>query len=45
MSTGQIFFAAGIAGMIATAIAAVIAVWVLHRQEKKLREQIWKEYR
>lgn len=45
MSTGQIFFAAGIAGMIATAIAAVIAVCVLHRQEKKLREQIWKEYR
>lgn len=45
MSTGQIFFAAGIAGMIASGVAAGIAFWVLRRQEKKLREQIWKEYR
>ena len=42
MSTGQIFFAVGIAGMIASAVAGIIAVRAL--QEKKLKEQIWNEY-
>ena len=45
MSTGQIFFAVGIAGMIIAAIAAVIAFRVLRSKEKKLNEQIWKEYK
>lgn len=44
MSTGQIFFVAGIAGMIASAVAGVVAARVLSRQEKKLKEQIWNEY-
>ena len=45
MSTGQIFFAVGIAGMIIAAIAGVIAFRVLRSKEKKLNEQIWKEYK
>lgn len=44
MSTGQIFFVVGILGMIASAIAAVLSVLILRRQEKKLKEQIWNEY-
>ena len=44
MSTGQIFFAVGIAGMIASAVAGIIAASALSRQEKKLKEQIWNEY-
>ena len=35
MSTGQIFFAVGIAGMIASAVAGIIAARALSRQEKK----------
>jgi hypothetical protein len=31
----------GIVGMI---VAAVVSAWILRRQEKKLKEQIWNEY-
>lgn len=44
MSTGQIFFVVGIVGMIVLAVAAVVSAWILRRQEKKLKEQIWNEY-
>lgn len=45
MSTGQIFFVAGIAGMIATVVVAIVVFRSLRQQEKKIKEQIWKEYR
>lgn len=44
MSTGQIYFVVGIVGMIVSAVAAVVSAWILRRQEKKLKEQIWNEY-
>ncbi|MGN0706799.1 MAG: hypothetical protein ACI4JC_02220 [Faecalibacterium sp.] len=44
MSTGQIFFVAGIVGMICTAIVSVVLIKALKIQEKQLREHIWKEY-
>lgn len=44
MSTGQIFFVVGIAGMLATAVAGLVAARMLSKQEKRLKEQIWNEY-
>lgn len=44
MSTGQIFCVVGIVGMIVSAVAAVVSAWILRRQEKKPKEQIWNEY-
>lgn len=45
MSTGQLFFAAGAAGMIATAILALVSIRLLRKEKKELQEQIWKEYK
>lgn len=45
MSTGQIFFVAGIVGMIATVIVSIAVFRSLRQQEKKLKERIWKEYK
>lgn len=45
LSTGQIFFAAGIAGLVLAALATAVGVPLLRRQEKRLKEEIWREYR
>lgn len=45
MSTGQLFFAAGIAGMIAVAILAAVSIRLLRKEKKELQQQIWKEYK
>jgi ABC-type spermidine/putrescine transport system permease subunit II len=34
----------GIVGMIVSTVAAVVSAWILRRQGKKLKEQIWNEY-
>lgn len=41
---GNILIIAGIAGLVLTGIAALIAVVVLRRQVKKLSERIQQEY-
>lgn len=45
MSTGQIFFVAGIVGLIASAAATVVCAVALRRKEKKISTEIWDEYR
>ena len=52
MSTGQIFFVVGIVGMLATATlltmalaASVISARILSKQEKKMKKEIWNEYK
>lgn len=45
LSTGQIFFIAGIAGMIATAVVALICIGMMRKKGETLRSEIWKKYR
>lgn len=44
-STGQIFLFAGIAGMIVTAVVAMICVGMMRKKGENLRSEIWKKYR
>lgn len=45
LSTGQIFLFCGIGGLAVTAVAAVVISRKLRRTERRIREQIWREYR
>lgn len=45
MSTGQIFFVVGIVGMLVTAVASVSSARILSKQEKKMKKEIWNEYK
>ena len=45
MSTGQIFFVVGIVGMLATAVASVICPHPEQTGEKKMKKEIWNEYK
>lgn len=45
MSTGQIFFLAGAAGLIGSIIATVVSMIAMRRKKKKLNTEIWNEYR
>ena len=45
LSTGQIFFIGGIAGLLVAFVATVVSVSVFHKKEKRLKEEIWNEYR
>lgn len=44
-TTGQLFLAGGLAGVLVTAIAAVVVNRRMNRMEKTIRERIWREYR
>lgn len=45
LSTGQIFFIAGAGGLLLAGMATVISSVVLRRKNKKIREEIWNEYK
>ena len=45
LTTGQIVFAVGLAGLAASLIATIVTTKTYHKNEKKLREDIWREYR
>ncbi len=44
-NSGMLFLILGLAGMVLTGTAALIVGHLLKRREKKIREQIWREYR
>ena len=45
LTTGQIVFAVGLAGLAASLIATIVTTKTYHKNEKKLREDIWREYK
>lgn len=45
MSTGKFIMAAGVAGMVLSLIILAVALKILKKSEKKIKESIWKEYR
>lgn len=45
LSTGQIFFFGGIAGMAASAVVALICIGIMRKKGEELRSEIWKKYR
>lgn len=45
LTTGQIIFFAGLAGLACALAATILTVRAYRRNEKKLREEIWREYR
>lgn len=45
LSTGQIFLLCGVGGLLVTTVAALVIGRRLRRTERRLREQIWREYR
>lgn len=44
-STGQIFFIGGMAGLLVAFVATVVSLSIFHKKEKRLKEEIWNEYR
>lgn len=42
ISTGQIFFFGGIAGMAVTAVVALICIGMMRKKGEALRSEIWK---
>ncbi|WP_294499220.1 hypothetical protein [uncultured Gemmiger sp.] len=44
-NSGMLLLVLGVAGMVLTGAAALIAGHLLKRREAKIREQIWREYR
>lgn len=45
LTTGQIVFAVGLAGLAASLIATIVTAKTYRKNEKKLREDIWREYK
>lgn len=45
LSTGKIIFAAGIAIIVLTVIAAPLCMRALRRAERSVNESIWNDYR
>lgn len=45
ISTGQIFFFGGIAGMVVTTIIALLCIGMMRKKGEALRSEIWKKYR
>ena len=45
LTTGQIVFAVGLAGLAASLIATIVTTKTYHKNEKKLRGDIWREYK
>ncbi len=44
-SSGMIFLAIGLAGLVLTSTATLITGHLLKRKERQIRETIWREYR
>lgn len=44
-SSGMLLFVIGIAGLLITIVAAILIHRGLAHMEKKIRNQIWREYR
>ena len=44
-STGMILLVSGIVGIVAVVLLTVVVNGWLNRKERKLRAQIWREYR
>ena len=45
LTTGQIVFAVGLAGLAASLIATIVTTNTYPKHAKKLREDIWREYK
>lgn len=45
ISTGQIFFFAGIAGMALTAVASIFCIGMMRKKGETIRSEVWKKYR
>lgn len=45
MSTGQIFFYAGLAGIILSGIAGIVCIIMLRREKQSLQRKMWSQYK